>query len=383
MILLIFIGSFLCARVEDEKHHMFHDVSNIVNIQELRQSAIFRREMELAEQWPALKPDHKRSRDYRKEVERFVLWCLQGKRTLRCITAADATAYRTFLSALSQSSSMWVASPPRPRLKDGKLNPEWRPFAGALKASSIKQAGAILHGFYEFLVAKGSCADNPWKREGRAERRPSEVEKLHAPQRLFASVFEFCRSRCLSAGDVGHKVAIRDLWILALVYLTGTTIADLLPLRMSSLYRNEAGWWLELSVVGSGEVATPFGPDLLALMKRYRRAMGLPSLPSPGESDVPLVGDARSGRRHLTSSAAYKIARDVFRGASFKSTDAEIAAELFCLTPTRFCFYSLQCLREHLALSAEPSAYWHGLRGAPSLELMRLSLRHPLPNSSN
>lgn len=362
---------------------MFHAPLSAGNsVLDLLQSDSFQAQMKLVELWPAIDPALARSRAYRKEIERFVLWLVAENLTITTADSSHVLAYREFL-ARPEPVSLWVATPPRPRFKNGSINSDWRPFAGPLKQSSIKQAAAILHGFFQFLVAQGRCTFNPWKRSGRYRRQPIESKRPAADAgQLLGAVFEFCRKQCL-AGDPARRAALRDVWLLATCYLTGLSVTELLSLRMSNLFQNSTGWWLKVGVSGSVVVATPVGPELLTLMRKYREAVALPALPVLGEQDIPLVGDSRSGMRPLSGSAAYKIAREVFKGASLLASDVTIADELLRLTPTRFQSIARGCLRKHLGYAAESTEYRDGLRGVPSYALMQLSLRHTLPQSSN
>ncbi|WP_051242863.1 phage integrase family protein [Azohydromonas australica] len=71
-------------------------------------------------------------RAYRKEAERLILWAvLERGKALSSLATEDATAYRAFLRRPAPAAR-WIG-PSRPR-----HSPEWRPFAGALSARSIK-----------------------------------------------------------------------------------------------------------------------------------------------------------------------------------------------------------------------------------------------------
>jgi hypothetical protein len=60
-------------------------------------------------------------RSYRKEVERFLIWCAQElKKPLSSVNAPDCQAYREFLRAVPAA---WIASDSWPR-----TDPRWRAF---------------------------------------------------------------------------------------------------------------------------------------------------------------------------------------------------------------------------------------------------------------
>ena len=335
--------------------------------------------MELVERWPAINPEFACARDYRKEIERFVLWLVSIDLTLATVGPAHIAAYRQFLTN-PEPSSIWVVTPPKPRTKNGVLNSEWRPFAGPLQQSSAKQAASILHGFFEYMVAEGHCVVNPCRRLKRSSRQRS-APKRKSPncEQVLAVVFDYCRNRCSAREIADRKKAIRDFWLLAICYLTGLGVTEVLALRMSDLFQNQTGWWLRLGFSGSTPVAAPVGPELLMMMQTYRQSVALSALPRADEHNIPLVGDSRSGRQPLSRSAAYKIALNTFKNAAVEGVRDGVAQELHRMTPSRFHRYTLLCINTHLSFSQKSLGYTEGLRGLPSPALMQLSLQHSFP----
>lgn len=93
-------------------------------------------------------------RSYRKEAERFLLWCLLVlRKPLSSVTSPDCLAYRSFLSDIPAS---WVNGMPASR-----HDAMWRPFRGQLNPSSQKQSLVIIQALFEGLVAAGYLIANP------------------------------------------------------------------------------------------------------------------------------------------------------------------------------------------------------------------------------
>lgn len=95
-------------------------------------------------------------RSYRKEVERFLLWCAQElKKPLSSVTSPDCLRYREFLSNVPAS---WIH--PAPVLRG---DPLWRAFRGQPAAASQKQALVIIQTMYGALCDAGYLVANPMR----------------------------------------------------------------------------------------------------------------------------------------------------------------------------------------------------------------------------
>jgi len=95
-------------------------------------------------------------RSYRKESERFLLWCAQElRKPLSSVTAVDCQAYRVFLQAVPRT---WIEPAPLKR-----SDPGWRAFRGQPSAASQRQALIILQALFSGLVDAGYLVANPMK----------------------------------------------------------------------------------------------------------------------------------------------------------------------------------------------------------------------------
>ena len=93
---------------------------------------------------------------YRKEVERFLLWCAQElKKPLSSVTAVDCQRYRDFQKNVP---STWIAPLPLKR-----TDPRWRAFRSQPSAASQKQALVILQTMFGGLVDAGYLVANPMR----------------------------------------------------------------------------------------------------------------------------------------------------------------------------------------------------------------------------
>jgi hypothetical protein len=105
------------------------------------------------------------ARSYRKEAERFLLWCtVVRKKPLASAAAEDFQAYGEFLQALPTD---WIHPAPVDRTDD-----RWRPFRGVPAAASRRQALVIVRTMFDGLHAAGHLLGNPF-RSGRCEMPPA------------------------------------------------------------------------------------------------------------------------------------------------------------------------------------------------------------------
>ena len=93
-------------------------------------------------------------RAYRKELERFLLWCVIERRTALSSVLTDACeAYKDFLANIPDH---WIG----PRIS--RQSPRWRPFAGQLEPETQRYAIQILRVFFSWLVDVRYLGGNPW-----------------------------------------------------------------------------------------------------------------------------------------------------------------------------------------------------------------------------
>ena len=93
-------------------------------------------------------------RAYRKEVERFYLWCLLvQRRALSSIDADDCQGYRRFLADVPADWCQPLALP--------RQDPAWRPFRRPLQASSQRYALVVVQALFDGLRTAHWLVANP------------------------------------------------------------------------------------------------------------------------------------------------------------------------------------------------------------------------------
>ena len=239
-------------------------------------------------------------RNYRKEVERLLLWALleRGK-PLSSLTREDCLLYENFLTD-PQPRDRWCGQ------KAPRFSPRWRPFLGPLGPASRKIA---------YLVKAGYLAGNPLalaRRRGRGHQPMRQVERFleHDQwQALLVTVDELPRD---SERDCQHHA--RAKYLVALLYLLGPRVSEIAGHAMNSFVQVRGRWWWRVIGKGRKEAQVPVNQDMLQALRDYRRFYGLPPLPAPDEI-TPLVLNLK-GASGIGDNMIYRIVKDLVARAA-------------------------------------------------------------------
>lgn len=269
---------------------------------------------------------------YRKEAERLLLWSvIELGKPLSSLTHEDLLIYQSFL-ADPQPAERWVMKAGR---KWSRFEPDWRPFAGPLSATSQRQAIVILNTMFSWLVNAGYLAGNPLslsrQRQRRAKPRVTRFLDEELWQEVKASVEAMPRET-----DREREHYFRVRWLFSLLYICGLRISEVTGNTMGDFFsrrdkEGEERWWLEVTGKGEKTRLVPATNELMVELARYRRENGLTPYPLPGDP-TPLLLPIGRKQRPLTRSAVHLIVKEVFvRAASRirrRGPDAERLAVL-------------------------------------------------------
>ena len=148
-------------------------------------------------------------RAYRRELERFLLWCvLERKTALSSVLVGDCEAYKDFLAR---------PTPPFTGPRKGRFTAQWRPFVGPLSPESQKQAVQILRTAFNWLQAVRYLGGNPWV----AVSDPRVDQALHAmqieralPSDLFEKVVMLLSEQCQDPQATQARISLATLLLL-------------------------------------------------------------------------------------------------------------------------------------------------------------------------
>ena len=295
---------------------------------------------------------------YRREIEHFLHWCwLVESKSLKAIRREHIEAYMEFARNPPKS---WIGDKnvARFELKGGERvpNPEWRPYviqgkntaesAYFLSQSAIQSIFAVLSSFCNFLIQEEYLEFNPVaqiRQKGKFLRKRQASRPIRRLSQLqWSYVLETAEK--MAQQDSLHE---RTLFIMNALFGMYLRISELVETerwspKMGDFERDlEGNWWFRTVGKGNKERQISVSDAMLNALKRYRRARGLPDLPSPGEY-TPLVHKAR-GQGNITSTrqirgivqACFDEAEQAMRRDGFtEDADALTAATVHWLRHT-------------------------------------------------
>lgn len=253
---------------------------------------------------------------YRKEAERLLLWSVMelGK-PLSSLTHEDLLVYQRFL-ADPQPAERWIMKAGR---KCSRFEPDWRPFAGPLSATSQRQAIVILNTLFSWLVNAGYLAGNPLSLSRQRQRKAKPRITRFLDEELWQEVKATIEAMPRETGrEREHYFRVR--WLFSLLYICGLRISEVTGNSMGNFFccRDKDGedrWWLEVTGKGDKTRIVPATNELMVELTRYRRENGLSPFPLPGDP-TPLLLPIGGKQRPLTRSAVHLIVKEVFERAA-------------------------------------------------------------------
>jgi site-specific recombinase XerD len=206
----------------------------------------------------AEKPSTQRS--YRKEAERYLLWCAQElKKPLSSVTAPEVQKYRAFLQAVPSS---WIQRAPLKR-----TDPAWRAFRTQPSPASQKQALVILQTLYGGLVDAGYLVANPLRSLMKSFDLPATKMDI---RRSFTEVEWSHVLQTLDGLPLGAE-RLRLKCILELLVTSGIRLEELAnathkDLRLESLPDLPETWILTVTGKRNKTREVPLNPDVVRLL---------------------------------------------------------------------------------------------------------------------
>jgi len=254
-------------------------------------------------------------RAYRKELERFVLWCaLVARKPLSSLLVDDCETYKAFLRAPSPAFCGPRAS---------RSSQRWRPFTDEpLSPASQKQAVLIIRAAFDYFVKVRYLAGNPWV----VVKDPvvdEEVDPIQVDRALSEAAWTACikvlQQRSEVEGNVRDRVALASILLMGDSGLrrheaAGAKRSDLKPSR------NAAGVWM-LKVLGKRRKKrqVPVSPRAVRALRAHWQDRGL-AFDNPAD-DRPLLAplviprtpaaiakhDTEAGPKGYTANAIYDV----------------------------------------------------------------------------
>ncbi len=183
-----------------------------------------------------------------------------------------------------------------------------RPFARALKQSSIDQALRILHAMYEsFLKVNPTTRTayvslNPVSRLIKtSSRNPVQIDRI-VPEEVIKAMSDTIRRSIAYHEGLRDSIALarayRLRWIFTLLFGLWARRAEICTLRMNDFKPAHDGWVVSLKRKGKKEpVEMAVGNWVISGLKDYRASLGLPPVPPPDDNSFAIAPLAHRGKR--------------------------------------------------------------------------------------
>ena len=253
---------------------------------------------------------------YRREVERLLQWCwFVHKKAAVELKREDVESYIEFCTAPPKS---WIGlkNVARFKNKQGKrlANPDWFPFVVSkrvvsnrisnksdvttddyqLSQAALQSTFAILSSFFNFLVQEQVIDTNPILLIRQKSKYIVKHQQAAPVRRISNLQWSYVVETIEQLAQQNPKKYERSLFVvnclLAMYLRISELVADerAIPVMGDFQKDQDGNWWFY--VVGKGNKSRVISvcDEMLDALKRYRKFLGLPALPTIGER-TPLV----------------------------------------------------------------------------------------------
>lgn len=219
-------------------------------------------------------------RTYTKECGRLLIWAvLHLGKPLSSMTRDDFTVYIDFLR---NPHPDWCGN------KVSKKLESWRPFTGPLSNSAIRTSLASINSLFGWLVNAGYVTGNPLgliRKKIKNESAPSQYKKVERflDDDMWAALLS-CVETMPAQNKSDKYQQERMRFMLSLLALLGPRISELSNIKMNDFHRTVAGWFWQVTGKGDKDASVAMPQDMVEALMRWRRYLGLSSLPKTSEN---------------------------------------------------------------------------------------------------
>lgn len=258
---------------------------------------------------------------YRREIERLIHWCaLIANKSLKKLKRDDIEEFIAFCQKPTKS---WIGKTKPSRFIEKNAqripNPEWRPFVvtvskierrkGAelnpkqfeLSHDSVRELFAILSSFFNYLLQEEYVKVNPVaiiRQKSKFIRKSQGRPKI---RRLSELQWQYVIKTAKNLAEKDADIHERTLFIMSILYsmylrISELTASDRWIPQMNHFCRDNDGyWWFTTVGKGNKERHIAVSESMLKALKRWRKHLGLPALPSPADQSPLLPKTKGSG----------------------------------------------------------------------------------------
>jgi len=261
---------------------------------------------------------------YRREIERLLQWTwLIEKKPLPKITKELFEKYLQFCKKPLKSWIGLYRTPKFINIKGQRFpNSKWRPFVVTipkkkftsikklnasqykLSRQSLKEIFAINQSFYNYLLEQRYVTINPIAQiRQKTKYFPRKIQKMvvrKLSDLQWSFVIETAEMMAQGSDEYERLLFIMNMLYSLYLRISELTVTYRSEPQMKDFYKYDGGWWFKTIGKGNKERSIPVSDELLKALKRYRKTLDLPALPSPQE-ETPLL-PKQKGKGAITSS---------------------------------------------------------------------------------
>lgn len=220
-------------------------------------------------------------RSYKKEAERFLVWCSLRSLMLADLKREDADEYIDFLRD-PQPREIWCG--PR-RKRNDESSVTWYPFNGPLSPTAIKTAVAILNSFLSYLVDAKYLDFNPFSLIRRKTRfkRDLDEQSLIIKERILVDEEWQALLQTIDEEDDSSTLLLfkkeRLRFLIGSLYFLGLRLEEFAQAQWCDFKKLNGKWWFFVRGKGDRLGKIPVNAHYLHTIMHYRNAIGLAPVP--------------------------------------------------------------------------------------------------------
>lgn len=278
---------------------------------------------------------------YRREIERLLHWCiLIAKKPLNELKRQDI---EEFIHFCQKPPKAWIGINKVTRFIDQEgtriPNPQWRPFIATVSKSAfqkgerpnpkdfevsqsaVKDTFAILGSFYNYLLQEEYVYMNPValiRQKSKFIRKNQSQPKI---RRLSDRQWQYVLKTAQEMAHAHPDLHERTLFIMSALYSMYLRISELATNKrwaptMNHFYRDsDESWWFTTVGKGNKQRQIAVSDSMLEALKRWRKYLGLSTLPSPADLS-PILPKAKGPGGIWSTTYIRKIVQSCFDQAA-------------------------------------------------------------------
>lgn len=277
---------------------------------------------------------------YLKEIKRFLIYCDSIHTRFDHISALDINRY---LSILLNPDENWL------KPESGDVTCKTQILLKPLKLDSVEYSQRVLKSFYNYIKEAGVIKSNPVVLSTKIKANEAYTT---SGKSLSFDAWDYLSSwlkheSVKSNSSHERSKAIRDRWLMHLLYCTGARRSSIAHINMACFSvqqtANRRVWVLKFIMKGNREHTVLLTDQLMEELKFYRLSIGLPELPNAHEENIPVVppvslkpNSILKATKNISERGINYVIEESLKRAASDCEDYFIAKELESATPHTF-----------------------------------------------